>query len=192
MSARNGESNPFDTYNLDKLRVQMQQLQWRKRMTNTKIRGAIQSSRASAERELVDQLAIDRSADSARWRLAVIEDEMARPLAIDVETMQRLDDQARRVQRQEANDAKRHLKTLTWLEFKLKSREPVAGPAAIQGTSSPSHDGDSSTYSVMKNSLQELTEKVKHHNATTLRQDLRLRQAPRPRARRADASYVSQ
>lgn len=62
------------------LRIALQHLQWRKKMTESKIKSTIEANRARATQDLIDQLSVDRSVDNARWRVSVIADEMSRPL----------------------------------------------------------------------------------------------------------------
>lgn len=142
----------------DDIRVQLQHVRWRKQITEAKIRSAIQASRTTAKRELIDQLAIDRGADAARWRLAVIQNEIEKPLALDESTCQRFDEQSKQTSQQEANDFQRHMKALTWLEKRVKLREPRTSPLSP----TPLRTRDASTFISMKTRLEELTEKLKH------------------------------
>lgn len=148
-------SNGFD----DDIRVQLQHVRWRKQINEAKIRTAIQASRATAKRELIDQLAVDRGADAARWRLAVIQDEIEKPLALDVNTFQRFDEQSKRTSQQEAKDFQRHMKALALLEKRVRLREPRTSPLSP----TPLHTRGASTFTSMKTRLEELTAKLRHH-----------------------------
>lgn len=142
----------------DDIRVQLQHVRWRKQINEAKIRTALQVSREAAKRELIDQLTVDRGADAARWRLAVIQDEIEKPLALDVSKLQRFDEQSKRTSRQEANEFQRHMKALTWIEKRVKLREPRTSPLSP----TPMHTTEASTFTLMKTRLEQLTEKVKY------------------------------
>ena len=66
------------------IHTQLAHLKWRKCVNDTRIRTKITSSRALAERDLLIQLSENRAQMRAKWREAVIADELQKPLEVCV------------------------------------------------------------------------------------------------------------
>ena len=77
------------------IQMQLAHLKWRKTVNESKIRTAINASRALGERDLLMQLSVDRTAERAAWRQAVVEDELSKPLEVSERFMKQFEKEAK-------------------------------------------------------------------------------------------------
>lgn len=139
---------------MEDAKLEWEHLQWRKKMNRAKIRGALQSQRATTQKALCDRL-VDTSLETARRRMAVITDELRKPLVLDYSALQSYERELDATAKREARDTRRHLRSIQWLETRLKARD--APPAAH----------DRTTYGLMKESLDDLSAKMHNRRQKT-------------------------